>query len=244
MADRRSIRIAAVHRPALLRPVFERFGRLHVPDFLEAAAARRLAEALGGPLPWSRSLTVRGQSYDIPLPTLAAIPQARADELDDAVAEGGRSAFQYRFDTWRVSDAVDAGEPLEGAAAALEELYRFLDGPQFLGFARALTGDDRIAFSDAQATRYRTGDFLTAHDDDVAGKNRLYAYVLGFTPSWRIDWGGLLLVHAADGHVAEGYTPGFNSLNIFRVPQAHSVSQVASFVTAERLSVTGWLRRR
>ena len=53
-----------------------------------------------------------------------------------------------------------------------------------------------------------------------------------------------MLFHAADGHVAEAYTPGFNSLNIFRVPQAHSVSQVASFVTAERLSITGWLRHR
>ena len=107
-----------------------------------------------------------------------------------------------------------------------------------------LTGDPRCAYADAQATRYRPGDFLTAHDDDVAGKKRLYAFVLNFTPAWRPDWGGLLAFHDADGHVSEAYTPTFNALNIFRVPQQHAVTQVASFAGAERLSITGWIRER
>jgi Rps23 Pro-64 3,4-dihydroxylase Tpa1-like proline 4-hydroxylase len=105
-----------------------------------------------------------------------------------------------------------------------------------------VTGDERIAYVDAQATRYRPGHFLTEHTDDVAGKQRLYAYVLNLTPAWRIDWGGLLLFHAPDGHVAEAYCPRFNALNVFAVPQAHSVSVVAPFAPAHRLSVTGWLR--
>ncbi|MDP3854566.1 2OG-Fe(II) oxygenase family protein [Phenylobacterium sp.] len=96
----------------------------------------------------------------------------------------------------------------------------------------------------ALETRYRAGDFLAAHDDGVEGKNRLYAYVLNFTPAWRTDRGGLLAFHDADGHVAEAYVPTFNALNIFRVPQLHAVTQVASYAAGERLSVTGWIRER
>ena len=51
-------------------------------------------------------------------------------------------------------------------------------------------------------------------------------------------------IHDIDGHVSEGYAPTFNALNIFRVPQLHSVTQVASYVAAERLSITGWIRER
>jgi SM-20-related protein len=66
--------------------------------------------------------------------------------------------------------------------------------------------------------------------------------VLNLTPGWRAEWGGLLLFHDADGHVAEAYAPKFNTLNIFRVPQWHSVSQVASYVDQDRLAITGWIR--
>jgi Rps23 Pro-64 3,4-dihydroxylase Tpa1-like proline 4-hydroxylase len=107
---------------------------------------------------------------------------------------------------------------------------------------RSVTADPACAYCDAQATRYRAGDFLTAHDDDVDGKHRLYAYVLNLTSSWRADWGGVLAFYNAEGHVAAGFTPRFNALNLFRVPSTHAVTQVADFVTASRLSITGWIR--
>ena len=117
-----------------------------------------------------------------------------------------------------------------------------LNSEAFLGFVRQLTGDPRPVYCDAQATRYRAGQFLTAHDDNLAGKDRLYAYVLNLTPAWRIEWGGLLMFHDADGHVAEAYAPKFNAINIFSVPAWHSVSQVASYVDQHRLAITGWIR--
>ena len=36
--------------------------------------------------------------------------------------------------------------------------------------------------------------------------------------------------------------PTFNALNLFAVPQLHSVSFVPPFAGALRFSVTGWLR--
>ena len=62
------------------------------------------------------------------------------------------------------------------------------------------------------------------------------------TPHWRAEWGGLLLFHDDSGDTRRGLVPRFNCLNLFAVPQSHSVSQVATYAGATRLSVTGWLR--
>ncbi|MFX9023862.1 2OG-Fe(II) oxygenase family protein, partial [Acinetobacter baumannii] len=74
-----------------------------------------------------------------------------------------------------------------------EAVYDFINSEIGLSFLRTLTGDDRIAYVDAQATRYLPGHFLTEHDDEADGKHRLFAFVLNLTPRWRVDWGGLLL---------------------------------------------------
>lgn len=230
--------------PARLAPTFARHGRLHLPGVFAPAAAKAVGASLANAVPWHKSLNANGKSYDIGLETLQAMPPERRAELDSAIVQGGRTGFQYLFDAWRLSDVVEAGQRQGGALAPLEAVYDFLNSETFLGFVRTLTGDPRPAYVDAQATRYQAGDFLTAHDDDVEGKNRLYAYVLNFTPAWRPDWGGLLVFHDIDGHIAEGYCPTFNALNIFRVPQLHAVTQVASFAGGDRLSITGWIRER
>lgn len=227
--------------PAKLRPFFERFGRVHLPDILAATDAQRLSAALAG-APWSRTFLVDGKGYDVSLADYGQTPEEVRRQVESAIAHGGRTGFQFDFDTWRISDYLEAGQRQGGAVAELEAAYDLVNSQAFLDFVRGLTGDDRIAYCDAQASRYRAGQFLTAHDDNLPGKDRLYAYVLNLTPAWRVEWGGLLLFHDADGHVAEAYAPKFNAINIFRVPAWHSVSQVASYVDAHRLSVTGWIR--
>jgi SM-20-related protein len=227
--------------PAKLGPLFQRFGRLHLPDLLAPADAERLAGALAR-APWSRTFLVDGKGYDVTLEDYAKTPGEVRREVEAAIGRGGRTGFQFDFDTWRISDHLEAGRRQGGAVAELEAAYDLLNSEAFLAFVRRLTGDQRPVYCDAQASRYRAGQFLTAHDDNLAGKDRLYAYVLNLTPNWRVEWGGLLLFHDADGHVAEAYAPKFNAINIFRVPAWHSVSQVASYVETPRLSITGWIR--
>jgi Rps23 Pro-64 3,4-dihydroxylase Tpa1-like proline 4-hydroxylase len=234
----RRVRIAG-WKPEQLAQAFARNGRLHVPDFLEGADAEAVGRALARDTPWRRGVNQGERSWDLPVEELEGLPEAERARLNQLAWKAAEQGFQYLFDTYRISDEVEAGRdpgPVFGA------LYRFLNGGAFLGFVRTLTDDDRPRYCDAQATRYLPGQFLTEHDDDVAGKGRLYAYVLNFTPLWRPDWGGLLLFLDADGHVGEGYTPAFNALNIFRVPQRHAVSIVAPFARGPRLSITGWVR--
>jgi len=77
----------------------------------------------------------------------------------------------------------------------------------------------------------------------VDGRKRHAAYVFGLNPTWRPKWGGLLLFHREDGRV-DGYTPSFNTLDIFRVGQMHSVSEVSRATPFRQYSVAGWLRSR
>jgi Rps23 Pro-64 3,4-dihydroxylase Tpa1-like proline 4-hydroxylase len=71
------------------------------------------------------------------------------------------------------------------------------------------------------------------------------AYVLNLArEDWHPDWGGYLLFLDEEGDVIEGFRPRFNALNLFRVPQSHSVSYVPPFAPIGRMAVTGWLRSR
>lgn len=149
-----------------------------------------------------------------------------------------RDAFQYRYEAIRVPEAneEERGDPLGQfaalmASAAMKELLGGIIGAHVGGFA------------DGQATAYGPGDFLTLHDDAVDGKNRLAAFVYGLTPGWRLDWGGLLLFHGERDRDAEALAPRFNSLDLFAVPRAHSVSLVSRAAAHRRYAITGWLTR-
>ena len=224
-----------------LRKAFASASRLHIPDFLERADAERLYAFLRSSAAWRLVINQESKLFELDRDAQAAMtPEARR-ELDRAIHASARHNFQFCYETIRVPDAE------EERGAQGDELSRFasfMSSPKVVGFLRHVTGRSEIEFADAQATAYGLGHFLTAHDDDVAGKQRIAAYVFNLTPKWRIDWGGLLAFHDAHGHVAEAYTPSFNALNLFGVPQPHSVTMVAPFAASRRYSVTGWLRSR
>ena len=235
------LRIDPGLRPEALRPLFARFGRLHLPGVLAGDGAGRLHAGLAAGAPWRKAFLHGGAHYEPTLAEYEAISDGQRQALDQAIWREARDGFAYRFDSWKVSDDVEAGRR---TGAAAEAAYDFLNGDAFLNFIRILTNEPRAAYCDAQATRYGPGDFLTRHSDAQPGKHRLFAYVLNLTPGWRADWGGVLAFPDEDGHLAEGYSPAFNALNLFRVPQDHAVTAVAPFAGGERLSITGWVRAR
>lgn len=216
-----------------------RTGRAQLNDVLTPAYADRLREA-AAEVDYN-VVTRRSTGHvDLPAAWLDSVGPARRQALGQAVQAAATDGFQYLYDNHPIHDMTEAGT----AAPVWAELVGFLNGEAFLGLMREVTGEPRIALADAQLTRFRKGHFLTAHDDTAEGKSRYFAYVLGLTPGWRIDWGGLLAFHGPDGNVAEAFTPRFNTLNLLRVPQPHSVTQVALSAGADRVSVTGWLRGR
>lgn len=216
-----------------------RTGRTRVAGLLGPDRAGTLHRLLAsGPVDWQRAVH-NPDDADVPVAVFEALPVEEQIRLIGKVHAEARDGFQFLFDRWRVDVG---GQPSAQAPAPLAELHRWMNGPDFLGFARALTGDDRICYVDAQATRYLPGHFLNRHDDGLARAGRLYAYVLNLCPAWMAEWGGQLQFLDEAGEVTEALTPGFDVLNLFRVPQEHQVSMVSPFAGAPRLSVTGWWR--
>ncbi|MDP3368980.1 MAG: 2OG-Fe(II) oxygenase family protein [Brevundimonas sp.] len=225
--------------PERLQPIFRRTRRLHLPDVFAPEQAISLYSAVRDRTPWRRSFLLGDRGVAMSPDELAAIPEDKREALERDLTKTARNGFQYAFDSWAVSDEVEAGRRIGHPA---EAFYDFLNSPAFLGWVHRLTGDTRAVYCDAQCTRYGPGDYLNGHTDEAEGKNRLFAYVMNLTPDWNADWGGLLLFIDPDGHVAEGYTPAFNALNIFEVPQPHAVSMVPPFAGGSRLAITGWIR--
>jgi Rps23 Pro-64 3,4-dihydroxylase Tpa1-like proline 4-hydroxylase len=219
--------------------VYARSGRVHIAHALSNESAYRAYRSLAEEVPWQLHLNDGDCAFDIGGDQVRAMPESTQAQLYARVNANAASGFQYLFDNFPLSDAHALGRNLELYAM---RVFEFVNSPEFLEFARRVVGDERIAFADAQATRYRSGHFLTQHDDALEARERIAAYVLNLTPEWRADWGGILNFLDGDGHVAEGYTPVFNALNLFKVPQPHAVSYVTPFAKGARYSISGWLR--
>lgn len=239
MSSPLSLRLNGDLRPDAWRKTFQAHGRLHIPEILQRSSALALHQSLLGSSEWVRSIHLTpSQDVDITQAQLDEIDEAERVELERSLVDSSTDHVRYVFDKVRITSQMNAGGEISDPMRAIHD---FVNGSAFLTFLKRLTGDERIAFADVMATRYMPGHFATAHGDELPDQKRLYAYVLNLTPIWRADWGGILMFLDEDGHVAEGYTPTFNALNVFAVPQTHSVSEVTRLAQAPRHSVTGWL---
>jgi len=225
---------------ALVAQVYRRAGRVHVPDFFDAATAARIHRALAQETPWQVVLFDGAEHRELPVASLDELPEAERRGWCEQAARAAVRGFSYRYANFRLYENWQDGRH---RGLYLMRVLEFLNSPPFRDLMCRIAGDAAIDYADGQATLYRAGDFLTRHDDRVEGKGRRAAYVLSFTPEWVTDWGGLLAFPDANGHLAEAYLPTFNSLNLFRVPMLHAVTQVSEFAPAGRYSITGWLRQ-
>ena len=215
-------------------------GRVQIPGFLQEPSALRLHQCLREEVPWEtaqRSDAVLADGQDRSPP-----PGSAADEVALAATYlRARAGFEFYFDRYRMIDARRDGTDPQ---LVLHAVVDFLNSPQFLDFARQLTGDPAIRMVSAIGVRYRAGHFLRAHNDLANDENRAFAYVINLSRQWSPDWGGLLhFLDPEQRRVVDTFTPLWNSLSLFRVPQPHVVSLVAPWAGSARYSITGWFRR-
>lgn len=223
-----------------LAHAFRTHRRVRVFDLLERESAEALYEHLDDQDDWWRLINAPEGILEYDRRSWKQLGVRRRGALEAEVFARARTGFQYRYEELRVPDDADRiaedDDPLTAFA-------RLMDSEEMLAMLRQITGEQGIGFSDGHATAYSPGDFLTEHDDDVPGKGRIAAYVFGLTRAWRPEWGGILMFHEDGGATVAGHVPRFNTLDLFAVPQRHSVSMVTPSAPERRYAVTGWLRR-
>ena len=210
--------------------------RLQLRDFLEPESAHEVYESLHG-LPWGMAYNDGSAVHQLSPENVAGLDDREADRITAGIQERARTEFQFLYAFFPVLQAYLLPTPYK-----IFDFFEFLNSPAVLDFVRGLTGLDQIRWADAQATWYRPGHFLRAHTDEDSVRGRAAAYVMNLSPEWDRDWGGLLQFFDASDNVEQAFKPSFNTLNMFTVPQLHSVSMVSTYVTAQRLAVTGWFR--
>lgn len=216
-----------------LAEAFARKGRVHIRNLLTDAAAQRLLYALEHETPW-RLMFNEGEK----IRAFETISEEAHQRMAVAAWERAHSSFQYfhRFYHLLLNRKI-----MPSPDHYLTRLIAFLSGPHFLAFVREVTGMEAIVGpASTTATLYKPLDFLNVHNDRDPGGKRLAAFSLNMTPKWRPDWGGALQFFDGNDHIVDGYLPTFNAMNLFRVPQRHSISQVAMF-GGWRYAVSGWL---
>lgn len=225
---------------AHFRQLLRHHSRVQIPDFLQADAAEELHACLRDEVPWETA-----QRTDVePGPGLMRSPPPGSPQdaaLLQAVRERALAGFEFYFDRYRMIDAHRDGlDP----GLVLHVVVDFLNSPEFLTFARYITGDEAIQMVSAIGVRYRTGHFLRLHNDKQDDEQRTHAYVINLSRDWLADWGGLLeFVDPSGKQVLQSFTPHWNSLSLFKVPQLHQVTPVNPWARTPRYSITGWFRR-
>lgn len=230
---------------ACWRERLQRDGAVQVADYLQPAAAGHLHACLRDEVPWTLALQDGTGARTVGHAAYAAMDAAERERLFAQVARGGRdgtdaaSGFRFAYDSYMMVTAYKEGRD---PGLVLHRVLELFNSPEYLALMRALTGDARVRRVDAQATRYRPGQFLREHTDiDAREGQRLYAYVLNLSHEWRADWGGLLQFFDGEGEVTRTFMPRWNTLSLFAVPAPHAVSLVAPWARADRFAITGWL---
>ncbi|MDQ3143836.1 MAG: 2OG-Fe(II) oxygenase [Pseudomonadota bacterium] len=221
-----------------LRDAYRRRNRVQIRDFLDPASATAMREELEQ-IPWGLVFRDGPRVVELYAPAVQRLDQREATAIMAKIREQARTGYQFFYANYPLLTAYFSPEVQR---RRIFDLYEFINSPPVLNLVREVTGLPGIAWADAQTTYFKPGHFLKAHTDEAAAEGRLAAYVMNFTENWDHDGGGFLQFFDSQGDIDQAIKPAFNALNIFTVPQLHSVSMVSTWVTAKRLSMTGWFR--
>jgi Rps23 Pro-64 3,4-dihydroxylase Tpa1-like proline 4-hydroxylase len=225
--------------PAPFARIYAEQKMVQIEDIFEPEIADAIERTLAS-LPWKLlAQDEAGQNVMLSREQLAAMPQDARARFEQSMRQRAAANLGYTYFAYPMIEAAVSGwDPQH----PIHRLTQFLNSPPFLEFARALISFPNLTKIDAHASNYMRGHYLTRHVDDGARKERRAAYTLGLTRKWEPDWGGLLLFLDDKQNVTRGFVPRFNVLTVFDGLMLHSVTQVAGFAPAQRLSVAGWFR--
>ncbi len=229
----------ALDLPALASQ-FKAQGRIQIRDALDVKTADFYRSVLQERTKWGLAWQIGAEG---PRASRFAETEALSDTEKQAICQKagdavGRGEYGFVYHQYAMLNAyLEQWEPEHPLDRLLEQLN---DRP-FLDLIRQVTGVHSVIKAEAQATNFGPGHFLTEHDDLHSRDPRRVAYVLNLTiPDWKSEWGGFLNFFDKHGNIEAGFKPMFNSLNLFLVPQRHSVSHVAPFAPVGRYAITGW----
>lgn len=218
-----------------LRQRFIKDDRVRIDNFLQPAAVEALSREIEK-APFELVYVIDGKMQTTSKARMDGMSVEQKKEINEAIRYQATHGVGFLYGSCHLG----AGRPKEIGSEMARLFDEHITAPETLELIQGVTGDKAINGVTGHYTRYMPGHFLTRHRDQVAEENRRFAYVLGFSPEWHPDWGGLLQFYEEDGTPRDAWAPKFNSLTIFDVRHIHAVTYVTPFARSPRLSLTGW----
>jgi len=215
--------------------------RGQVRNFLKPQSAERLYRCLREETPWGMAYNNDPKVVELSNQEVRKMGQAERQQIYREVFERARDGYQYLYYYYPILSSYMSGENRE---FFLHRVLDFVNSPPVLEFVRKLTGIPDIIKGDGQATLYHRNTFLNLHYDKHTIEGWRCAYVINLTKDWNPNWGGYLQFFDENEDVGDAFIPLFNALNIFTVPQPHSVGYVPLFADGARFAITGWFRNK
>ncbi|VWX59001.1 2OG-Fe(II) oxygenase [Sphingorhabdus sp. 109] len=219
---------------------FKTQGRIQIRDALDIRTAEFFRSVLESRTNWGLAWQIGAEGpRALRFTETQALSDIERQSISHKAGEAvGRGEYGFVYKQYAMLTAyLEQWDP----AHPLNRLLEHLNDQPFLNLIRQVSGVQSVIKAEAQATCFGPGHFLTEHDDLHSRDPRRVAYVLNLTiPDWKSEWGGYLNFFDGNGNVDAGFRPIFNSLNLFLVPQRHSVSYVAPFAPVGRYAITGW----
>ena len=223
---------------------FARERRVQIRDVLTEQTAREVHKILARNTKWGVAWQAGTDGPHAMMPDVLSkmTPQQNAEIGQKLIAAMKAEDYAFVYSCFPILTAYqekwDEGSPHD-------LLIEHINAEPFMELVREVTGFADLMKADAQGTLYRPGHFLARHDDSHVAEGWRVAYVLNMAiEGWRPEWGGYLLFYDEEDDVIAGFKPRFNALNLFAVPQKHSVSYVPPFAPVGRYAITGWFRNR
>lgn len=216
-----------------LKNTFSEQGIVRIENILQVDCVNALSAYLNNKVNFGNAFHLKGLNNQVSDNEIDELPEEKRRQLYQAIYKDAAKGSGFLYGREKITDQ----SPEE-----LSEVLSLLNSEFIINLIKKITNKLAITHVDAQATRFKVGDFLTRHIDKIPGETRQIAYVLGLSPFWHPDWGGLLQFFENDGTPKMSWSPSYNSLTLFDVTKVHSVTSIAPFAEQKRYSITGWFR--
>lgn len=216
-----------------LKQEFAANKRVRIDNILAENAREEIYKAVSSEIAFSNAFLFEQQVRTATDQELFALSNENKQALQSALIDSASNGVGFLYGTYKVK-AQNVTHPV------LKQFFSWLNSKGLLSLIGDITDNNAIVSANCQGTRYKTGDYLTRHNDINLSEGREIAYVFNMTKNWHPDWGGLLQFYTQQGIPLESYEPRFNSLSLFDVSIPHSVTYVTPFAKKQRYAVTGW----
>ncbi len=214
--------------------------RLQIPNFFTQKTASYLSQLLVKNNDWYLAYNDGNSFYESSAEQVNALTPIQKQKFMNGIYRRAEDQFQYVFNQYYITQAIKLNEQ---PGHPMHQMHEYMNSKETLDFMRVLTGEIAITKADSYASQYLPGHFLTDHDDRHDKHDRVAAYVFSMNKKWDKNWGGHTAFFDVNGNIDAAFIPSYNTLNIFLIPQSHSVQIVSPFATEKRHSYLGWLHR-